>query len=395
MDVALFCLLIPFAALGHFAATVWLFNRLHAEPWPYRFRQVLERLLFVVALVIPLVVAWQAPRFYDRPLFEIGSWTGADIWMVGCAWYFRCCLFASVLIVPLWLGPKLSSAEPTELVASKSEDFDLRDRLGTVAVEGAFPNFCASLPGNQIFDLQVTTKRLRLRNLPPQLSGLRIAHLTDLHLTGKMDQRFYAEVVRLTNELKPDLIAMTGDICERTRCLPWIRPLFAPLEAPLGKFFILGNHDFLLPNALALRRELAECQFVDLAGRTERVSYGDTSLLLAGNELPWHGPAPNVPLKASRDPGPPFRLLLAHTPDLFPWAQQLDFDLMLAGHNHGGQIRLPWIGPLISPSRYGTRYASGLFQEGPTVMHVSRGVGGEHLLRWNCPPELALLVLES
>ena len=102
-----------------------------------------------------------------------------------------------------------------------------------------------------------------------------------------------------------------------------------------------------------------------------------------------------MPLKASRDPGPPFRLLLAHTPDLFPWAQQLDFDLMLAGHNHGGQIRLPWIGPLISPSRYGTRYASGLFQEGPTVMHVSRGVGGEHLLRWNCPPELALLVLES
>ena len=66
-----------------------------------------------------------------------------------------------------------------------------------------------------------------------------------------------------------------------------------------------------------------------------------------------------------------------------------------AGHTHGGQIRLPIVGPIVAPSRYGVKYASGLFHEPPTLMHVSRGVCGVHPLRFNCPPELALLTLVS
>jgi uncharacterized protein len=68
---------------------------------------------------------------------------------------------------------------------------------------------------------------------------------------------------------------------------------------------------------------------------------------------------------------------------------------MLAGHNHGGQIRLPLIGPLITPSIFGSRYAGGLYHESPTLLHVSRGIAGVHPLRFNCPPELALLVLQA
>jgi hypothetical protein len=66
---------------------------------------------------------------------------------------------------------------------------------------------------------------------------------------------------------------------------------------------------------------------------------------------------------------------------------------MLAGHNHGGQIRLPWLGALISPSWYGWRYAGGLYHEPPTLLHVSRGIAAKHPIRLNCPPELALLIL--
>jgi predicted MPP superfamily phosphohydrolase len=88
-----------------------------------------------------------------------------------------------------------------------------------------------------------------------------------------------------------------------------------------------------------------------------------------------------------------FRILLAHTPDHLPWAKSHTFDLMLAGHNHGGQIRLPWLGALISPSWYGWRYAGGLYHEPPTLLHVSRGIAAKHPIRLNCPPELALLVL--
>jgi len=88
-------------------------------------------------------------------------------------------------------------------------------------------------------------------------------------------------------------------------------------------------------------------------------------------------------------------LLLSHAPDQLTWARRFDFDLMLAGHTHGGQIRLPLLGPIVSPSRLGTQYASGTFEREPTVLHVSRGTSSFMPLRWNCPPELAVLELRS
>src|SRR5262245_35784298 len=117
------------------------------------------------------------------------------------------------------------------------------------------------------------------------------------------------------------------------------------------------------------------------------------SVLLSGNELPWFGAAPVTPHSALRSPY--LKILLSHTPDQLPWARQNGFDLMLAGHNHGGQIRLPHLGALIAPSPFGFRSPGGLYLEPPTLLHVSRGLGGIHLIRVNCPPELALLVLES
>ena len=90
--------------------------------------------------------------------------------------------------------------------------------------------------------------------------------------------------------------------------------------------------------------------------------------------VPWFPPAPRVEWAAS---GPrPFSMLLSHSPDQLPWARRHGFQLMLAGHTHGGQIRIPVLGPVICPSRYGVRYASGLFDRPPTLMHVSRGLSG-------------------
>jgi hypothetical protein len=89
------------------------------------------------------------------------------------------------------------------------------------------------------------------------------------------------------------------------------------------------------------------------------------------------------------------RVLLSHSPDQFPFAVQSGYDLMLAGHTHGGQIRLPGIGALIAPSWYGWRYAGGTYDLGSTIMHVSRGISGKQSIRWRCPPEIALLVLRS
>lgn len=362
-------------------------------------------MLFLATLAVPVVVVlhWFEWSPTDKILREANASIG---WI-----YLGVCILSAILTLPLWLWPKVRYRLPVELVQNDTRVVDLQS-VARPTVRGSFPRFCASLPGNEVFRLHVQTKTFRLPRWPKDLSGLRIAHLTDLHLTGKIGKEFYAEVVRLTNAFEPDIIALTGDIAEKPECLKWIQPLFCELNASAGKFFILGNHDFLLDeprgvldffrrsvgmksnydsedDSKGLRNALRQAGFVDLGGRSERIEIGGVRLLLAGNELPWHGPAPELPPVDEA-----FRLLLAHTPDLFPWAQQQQFDLMLAGHNHGGQICLPLIGALVSPSQYGVRYAAGMFRQGPTFLHVGRGIGGEHLLRWNCPPELTLLVLE-
>jgi len=133
-------------------------------------------------------------------------------------------------------------------------------------------------------------------------------------------------------------------------------------------------------------------------GRRE-IEIGGRRLVLVGNELPWF--PLDAAVHASENSATTavhagaLRVLLSHSPDQFAWAGRRGFDLMLAGHTHGGQIRLPLVGPLLAPSLHGVRYAGGTFHEGPTVMHVSRGLSCLHTLRWNCPPELALLVLRS
>ena len=88
-------------------------------------------------------------------------------------------------------------------------------------------------------------------------------------------------------------------------------------------------------------------------------------------------------------------LLVSHTPDLIGWARRNDFDLMLAGHNHGGQIRFPLVGSVLVPSSYGRRYDCGTFDEPPTVLHVSRGLAGQHPLRFHCRPEVTKIVLRA
>jgi predicted MPP superfamily phosphohydrolase len=87
--------------------------------------------------------------------------------------------------------------------------------------------------------------------------------------------------------------------------------------------------------------------------------------------------------------------LLAHSPDQFQWAQENDIDLMLAGHLHGGQVRLPILGAFLAPSIYGVRYAAGVFTAENTTLHVSRGVSSLMPLRFRCPPEIAILVLRK
>lgn len=374
------------AFCGHTAICVWLFNRLHAIAWPCRVIRLLERAILTFAAI---VLAIYGLRWLWTGVVVYGGWPPD---LVQGAWlaYPVACLAASLAAVPLWLVPKLRERIPAALLSNHTSLVNVKDKLGQAPAGTRGTAWLGAIPGNEIYTLAVQTKQVRLPVLPAELTSLRIAHLSDLHMTGRLTRSYYEEVADETNSLEPDLIALTGDICEKQPCLDWIVPVLGRLRARCGKFFVLGNHETRLPDVGILRELLAQAGFVDLAGRWLLHKVAGVPIVLAGTELPWFGVAPDM----TDAPDDVLRILLSHSPDQLPAAQRDNFPLMLAGHNHGGQIRLPLVGPLITPSVYGSRYAGGLYYEPPTLLHVSRGIAGVHPLRFNCPPELPLLVLE-
>jgi predicted MPP superfamily phosphohydrolase len=376
------------AFLGHFSLCVWLFNRLHAIPWRRIVIKWLGRAILNFGAGMLAVYGLRAA------VFGVCIWNGTAVEVTEVPWliYPALCVLVMFAAIPKWFLPKLFSQDPAALVSNDTTLYDLAKELGESPIGRGETRLFSKFPGNQIFQVAVQKKTLRLPQLPPELEGLTIAHLSDLHMTGKLTRPFYDAIVGHTNRLEPDLVVITGDIAEKVMCLDWIVPVFSRLQAREGKYFILGNHEMKLPETGILRRLMEEAGFIDLGSKAMPINLRGADILLAGSEFPWFGTNPNLTPDSCPLP-PAFRLLLSHSPDQLPWAKANNFDLMLAGHTHGGQIRLPFIGALISPSSFGFRYAGGTYFEEPTLLHVSRGLCGDHPIRLNCPPELPLLKL--
>ena len=161
------------------------------------------------------------------------------------------------------------------------------------------------------------------------------------------------------------------------------------LRGRLGQYAILGNHDHRTRPGRA-RRALRRAGFADLEGRWTRLETDGSTLAIGGTSEPW-GPA----IDYAAIPPADFRLLLSHSPDQFPRAAAKGVDLVLAGHNHGGQVRLPVLGPILMPSRYSRHFDRGFFRAGRSLLHVSQGLGGKHPIRYGCHPEITRLTLRA
>ena len=150
--------------------------------------------------------------------------------------------------------------------------------------------------------------------------------------------------------------------------MDWIIPLFSRLHGRLGSFAILGNHD-LVHEPSRLLGLLGDAGFTNLEGAWATVQAEGKTIALGGTSFPW-GP----PLSMGERPHADLSIYLSHTPDLFYQAEHDGFDLMLSGHNHGGQIRLPLIGPVFMPSRYWKALDRGFFRKNHLTLHVSQGM---------------------
>ncbi len=373
-------------AIGH--AVVWaaLVNRVHALGIDRRWVDLMTSLCFVALVVIAIVVA---AVLFVLPQNAEWQWARSAAWL-----YLAGCSVVGVVGAIQRVRYAYHPERYGAIMKNHTSRIDLRSETTAPLAAPGVANWLSRLPGNEVFQVCVQEKELAIPRLSPQHAGLRIAHLTDFHMSGRITKAYFERIVEHVNRCEPDIVAITGDLVERNSCLDWISDTFGQLRAPGGVYYVLGNHDRHVDES-RLHGRLAESGLVYLGGTWREVTVRDTPLVLAGNELPWYTPAADLsncpPHNAA---GLPLRILLSHSPDQFEWAQANDVDLMLAGHNHGGQVRLPILGAILAPSLHGVRYAAGTFRARNTVMHVSRGTACLTPVRYNCPAEIAILVLK-
>ncbi len=227
--------------------------------------------------------------------------------------------------------------------------------------------------------------------------SVRVAFLTDLHLGPYMGRQQLTEWVEATVAAQPDLVVFGGDLVDQMYGgdLREVVELLPLLESPLGVYAVLGNHDRTKYRHLAPLEDALAAAGVTLL-RNQGVQVRE-DLYLAGLD-DWRTGHPDAEraLAGARESGAgqaPARIMVSHNPDAIPQMPG-GIDLLLAGHTHGGQIRLPFVGPLVTSSEYGDRFAEG-WVDAPMPAFVSRGLGVSMLpFRLFCPPELVLLDLQ-
>lgn len=241
--------------------------------------------------------------------------------------------------------------------------------------------------------------QIPLASLPTAFDDLRIAHLTDLHYNPVPLEQI-SDWVDKTNHLKPDLVALTGDMLTGDARMADVADRLKDLDAPLGVVACLGNHDYgtSVPHRSGdhseagreVRRALEKAGVEVLVNEfTSRQRDGQT-LYLAGSGDLW---TDDFDIDFLEDvPGRPL-VILSHNPDTLYALHYRNFDLMLSGHTHGGQIRLPMFGPPRLPIRH-RHLSEGHFKLGHAHIYVSRGLGYLTPMRFRARPELGIVRLK-
>jgi uncharacterized protein len=246
---------------------------------------------------------------------------------------------------------------------------------------------------NQVYEPVIRRIAIPVRDLKPALEGFRIVQMTDFHMYPYTTSALVRKSVALANSLNPDLTVLTGDYVWRIReGAEDLAAFLAGLNARFGVYSVLGNHDIWLDVDL-VKQAFARHRLPLLVNQGIPLALGKASLYLAGLDDGWSG---NPDLKAAMDgalPGAPV-ILLYHEPDL---ADQVSLDprltLQLAGHTHGGQVRLPLRGPLILPY-LGRKYDLGLYRVNAMWLYTNPGIGVISVpYRFNCPPEVTEFTL--
>ena len=255
--------------------------------------------------------------------------------------------------------------------------------------------------------IEVSESDVLIPGLPAAFDGFRVAQISDIHMDEFTEAFFVHEVVNRVNSLNPDAVFLTGD---------FVTSEYAPRKFAIGagwqcagilkeltcrqRYAVLGNHDCQV-GADEVSEALADNNIIVLRNYYMPLERSGARIWLAGLADPLQGspdPEATIPASIRNIPQEPI-ILLCHAPDyvddLLAMPSGQAVSLMLCGHTHGGQVRLPLIGPMILP-RMGRKYVEGWFRFGRLQMHVNRGIGTVGVpFRLDCPPEISMLTLRS
>jgi predicted MPP superfamily phosphohydrolase len=256
-------------------------------------------------------------------------------------------------------------------------------------------------------ELRVEGYSVHLPRLPEAFRGMRIAQISDIHYFEWTESFFLRQVVDHVNNLKPDMVVLTGDFVTygpvrwpsedahkrfALRHMPECASILSGIRCPL-RYATLGNHDMMVGGRYVYG-DLINQGLPVLRNRAVALERNGQRLWLIGlgsacaRDVDTERAFPD---SAVRDREA--TIVLAHEPDILPQIAKLDADLMLSGHTHGGQVCLPFLPPAFLP-QYGKKYVQGWFRSGSTQLYVNRGIGTIGVpFRVNCPPEITLLTL--
>jgi predicted MPP superfamily phosphohydrolase len=360
----------PGTAGGPFHILIELAQRIERLPWP-----VFALLLLVTAL-IP----------------SRGSWTRAAV-LLG----FFLADWALIAALP---GSKKSfgpAKPPAFLMAVLRLPFAYLPSPWFLLFQGAGTLLALYAFWVEPHHIHLSHQILRSPKLPPG-PPLKILHLADLHLERITKRE--EELQRLIGDLQPDLILFSGDFLNLSFTLDpeaWadVRTLIAGWKAPLGVYAVSGSPPVDQPEVLPHLLE-GFSNIRCLHGEKVALRHKGHEIDLIGLDC-THRPFLDGPkmLSLIGTPSPDrFTILLYHTPDLAPEASAAGVDLMLSGHTHGGQVRIPGLGAIYASSLYGKRFEAGRYLIDRMILYVSRGIGMEGMgaprVRFLCPPEITV-----
>lgn len=373
---AVFAVFVLFALLGDARIFLFVLNRVvfgshrqEKSPWHFLMYTVPPVLLLLTTLF------WIVPRWLDRPheapaLAAIGTAWLIIAAAVGMSWVLdrvRVLAFAQQQLTGI-------RDEPPEVIALRRAHipFAFIRRLGA---------------HNDVYDIEVTRHEIFIDDLAEALDGYRIAFLTDTHVASFMRRSFYREVVAQVQRFDPHLVLLGGDFVTWNRHIALMAEvLLTGLEARDGVFAVLGNHDYWA-GAEEVTRAM-EARGVRFLTNTSVT----LPLQVIGIDEMYRGSPDVGKAFAGIDANAPC-IGLSHHPDIIDLLGSRRLDLLVCGHTHGGQIRFPFFGPVVVPSRHEGEFAAGFHRVRNVLMYVSRGIGSIPPLRILCRPEVATFVL--